>query len=104
MGPARTALVASTERRFAPLSIASIFDTRHATFEADQLRKLKAAYDSAIGRFGVELTPNTQRKLGQVVVALARQNLSAGEKLDAEAIAGEAASLIAQLRSSRWLG
>ena len=81
----------------------SVFDTRWAIFEPEQLIQLKSAFDYAVAQLGPGLAPNTERKLGKVMINLARKRISDGLALDALAVAREALELITQLRSSQWL-
>ena len=81
----------------------SVFDTRRAIFEPEQVSQLKSAFDYAVAQLGPGLDLNTERKLGKVMINLTRKRISDGLAFDASAVAREALEFIGQLRLSQWL-
>lgn len=80
----------------------SVFDTKAANFDPEQISLLSAAYDQALKAFEESdhpLPANTKAKLAKMIVNLGRERLRENLALDVKAISSEAADFLTQLRS-----
>ena len=76
-----------------------VFDIANAQFEPEQVARLQEAYQLASKALSREqpLSTEVERKIGKMLVSLARQEIRKRDDLDPEAIAGETARMIEQL-------